>query len=297
MISLIICSRNKQISASLVDNLEKTVGLPFETISVDNSTNQYSIFQAYNIGASKAQYECLCFMHEDILFHTVGWGRIVTEELNDPHSGVIGVAGAIYKSEIESSWWMSNEEDFSFYHRYNLLQHFKSGIKKLEAKGGEKATDSASVVVLDGVWMCCRKQFWESHPFDEKTYNGFHFYDLDFSLTAFVNGFTNKVTYRVLLEHFSAGQMDRNWIIDSKRFHRKWEKMLPASTQPVLAGESEKINKGIIRNYLQTLHGNQQLAVGNWLKYWWKGFAMAPFNRDHFTLAWAYVKSKLKSIG
>lgn len=75
MISIIICSRNKNIDSELEQNILDTIGnIVYEVINIDNSTNNYSIFQAYNKGTQIAKYPYLCFMHEDILFHTADWG-------------------------------------------------------------------------------------------------------------------------------------------------------------------------------------------------------------------------------
>lgn len=75
MISIIICSKYSKINCELEQNIENTIGnMPFEIITINNSQNSYSIYQAYNKGIKEAKYPYLCFMHEDILFHTVNWG-------------------------------------------------------------------------------------------------------------------------------------------------------------------------------------------------------------------------------
>ena len=93
MINIIICSRHKEISSELRTNLQSTIGVDFELIVVDNSQNIYSIFQAYNEGVKRSCYPYLCFMHEDILFHTQDWGEKVMAHFEDTKVGLIGVAG------------------------------------------------------------------------------------------------------------------------------------------------------------------------------------------------------------
>ena len=181
MISIIVCSLGPILKESLLENIRETVGIPYELIPVDNSSGRYTIFEAYNYGASQAKYELLCFMHEDILFHTTGWGKIAAGKLGNKQVGVIGVAGSVYKSASPSPWWISDLEDQTAYQRFNLLQHFSTGIKRQHAGGADKDLWD-EVVVLDGVWLCCRRDIWLETPFDSQKYNGFHFYDLDFSL-------------------------------------------------------------------------------------------------------------------
>ncbi|MGB3132870.1 MAG: glycosyltransferase, partial [Saprospiraceae bacterium] len=74
MISIITCSRAKDISTELRKNIVQTIGIEHEIIVFDNSANKHSIFQAYNIGASRAKYEILCFVHDDLFYMTQDWG-------------------------------------------------------------------------------------------------------------------------------------------------------------------------------------------------------------------------------
>ena len=73
MISCIICSRRSDISAELKENIASTIGCEYELVAIDNSKKEYSIFSAYNEGVRRANGEILCFMHEDILYHTQGY--------------------------------------------------------------------------------------------------------------------------------------------------------------------------------------------------------------------------------
>jgi hypothetical protein len=69
MVSIIICSKYQQLDKQLLLNIQNTIGTAYEVVNIDNSQHQYSIFEAYNIGVSRAKGEYLCFMHEDVLFH------------------------------------------------------------------------------------------------------------------------------------------------------------------------------------------------------------------------------------
>ena len=56
MISIIICSRHPDISASLRENMEETIGVEFEIVTIDNSHGKYSISSAYNRGVERSLY-------------------------------------------------------------------------------------------------------------------------------------------------------------------------------------------------------------------------------------------------
>ena len=93
MISLIVCSRSKDISRKLRENVEKTIGVEFEWVVIDNSTGAHSIFKAYNLGSKRAKGDILCFMHDDILFLSNNWGKVVIDAFQMETLGLLGVIG------------------------------------------------------------------------------------------------------------------------------------------------------------------------------------------------------------
>ena len=105
MLSIIICTRNLAALAAVSQSVAATVGVEYEIVAVDNSAGHYSICAAYNEGAGRARYELLCFMHEDIRFHTIGWGSTVAEILADATVGVLGVTGGMYQLSAPAAWW------------------------------------------------------------------------------------------------------------------------------------------------------------------------------------------------
>ena len=106
MISIIICSRTKTITPVLLENIKNTVGANYELIVIDNSENNYSIFEAYNLGIKKSKSELLCFIHDDVLLHTNNWGTILIDIFNNNKNlGLLGVAGAKVKTKMPSPWW------------------------------------------------------------------------------------------------------------------------------------------------------------------------------------------------
>jgi hypothetical protein len=292
MISLIVCSLKPSLSEALVGNIRDTIGIPYEVICVDNSGGRYSIFEAYNFGASQAKYGLLCFMHEDILYHTPDWGKIVADKLLKKEVGVIGVAGAVFKSASPSPWWISTMEDQSAYYRLNILQHFSTGIQRQRSGADNGRWDE--VVVLDGVWLCCRKEIWAETRFDGQKYKGFHFYDLDFSFAVHTRGLRNFVSQEILLEHFSAGNTDKNWIRSAEVFHKKWRKTLPQSVGSLSAGEIRELELSAARNFLQILTANRYHDVRLWLKYWIRMAVHKPFGKETFWLALRYGRTYFK---
>ena len=226
MISIVICSARPALLDALRQNVEDTIGTPYEIIAIDNTDNRYGICAAYNAGGAKAQYPYICFMHEDISFATPNWGRLVIGLLSEKKTGLLGIAGGDAKSLIPSSWsscMISNE--------INIFQHYRSTGQAPEHRlvtGPPAPAAKKRVVALDGVWLCTRKEIFSQYKFDEVNFPGFHGYDIDYSLQL-VQKYELYVVFDILIHHFSEGKPDRTWMNSARRVSRKWRHALPLS--------------------------------------------------------------------
>ncbi|MDP3945574.1 MAG: glycosyltransferase [Lutibacter sp.] len=278
MISIIICSREKQIKSDLSENLKNTVGCDYELIVIDNSENNYSIFEAYNLGIEISKGEYLCFIHDDILFHTIGWGNIVNRLFNENKEyGLIGVAGATVKSKTPTGWWDCEEK----YKLINIIQHFPFKENQLQQIGFENFSLKEAVVV-DGVFLAL------SHDtkvrFDQNS-NGFHGYDLNIAFEMNLKGYKIGVTNEILLEHFSIGNPNLEWLISSNKIHKIYKKILPLTLNPKIKKSIEEHSLNAIINYCLKF-GKKEEA----LKYWLKLFLVNPFSKTHLILINRIIK-------
>ena len=226
MISIIICSRNKDIPSAQKENIERTIGTPFEWVIIDNSANQYNIFTAYNEGVARAKGDILCFMHDDILMHTTSWGEVIARQLTDTTIGVIGVAGSHFLSSAPLYWYA-----MPFTAQYNLTND--NGKQTLEEHGQCYHDDLADVAAVDGMCFFARRELFETVTFDNKTYSGFHAYDMDICLQVLACGWRVCVTRSILVEHFwsEASCSNRRYMkaLDDNMqlFAAKWASHLP----------------------------------------------------------------------
>jgi len=224
MISIIVCCRYNTITSELTKNILETIGIEHELIIIDNSKNKYSIFSAYNEGLHRAKFPYLCFMHDDILFHTQDWGQKVIEHFKNPKIGVIGVAGGHFIPKTPASWASTKCVSLNIIqnsYEKNITTH--NHFTKLEYSQGR----STDVVALDGVWICIPKTLFKTISFDEKTFNSFHFYDLDICFQARKAGYQAQVVNNILIEHFSWGNWDKTWYESANLFFNKWKDDLP----------------------------------------------------------------------
>ncbi len=225
MISIIICSRNPDISDKLKQNIAKTIGVEYELIVIDNSKNKYTIFSAYNEGVRRAQYPYLCFMHDDILYHTDNWGIKIIEHFKDEKIGLIGVIGGHYMPKCPASWWSTE------YRSGQILQG-NSSLIEYNAKFANHSRynnriNSISVAAVDGLWFCIPNELFKNISFDEHTYTGFHCYDADICLQVINQAKEVVVVYDILIEHFSAGFESYDFLEERIKWFNKWEKYLP----------------------------------------------------------------------
>lgn len=278
MVSIIICSRDKNSLQAVSENVRQTIGVAHEIIAIDNSDGKYGICQAYNLGARQSQYGILCFMHEDLLFHTLGWGQRVASLLADATIGVLGVAGGRYQPKVPAGYWGTGPD----YLCMNVLHSPPGGPSVLDLRNpvGEPLVEA---VVLDGLWLCSRREVWEQHPFDEQTFPKFHFYDMDYC-TAIFKHLRVCVVYDILIEHFSKGTLNSQWALAALDYQRKWAADLPLSivlpsevVRPLLDRQAaiDFINL-LLELRLPTAIIRQQLG---------KLLAMGPVNREVLGLA------------
>jgi Glycosyltransferase like family len=221
MISIVICHRSINLLEQFKRSLAETIGLEYELIVVDNSTGRYGICQAYNLGGKQAKYDLICFVHEDILFHTQNWGKLLLQHFNDPSVGAVGVAG----SKIFGKKWFTFGGNKGF-GKINILQHTPKG-KIVHLQKIDPNAKAGDVVSLDGVFIACRKSIFENILFDEVQLKNFHCYDMDFSLRVSQQSRV-QVAYDILIEHISTANYDARFFKEfDAHFMPKWKGQLP----------------------------------------------------------------------
>lgn len=283
MISLIICSRDTAMLASVSQSVAATIGVPYEIIAVDNSQRKYGICEAYNVGAVQAQYGLLCFMHEDLAFHTPDWGKVVAAVLQKPEAGVLGVAGGAYQPKAPAGWGGAGP-----YIGINVIHTSKGKTQRdcINPFGKELV----EIATLDGLWLCCRKQVWEEFKFDTTAFPGFHFYDVDFC-TRIAAKYTNYLTFEVLIEHFSHGTFDKVWMQNALSYFKQRSNYLPFGPQLLTRTEKNALNLITMQRFTLNIieaklpKKDVFFCIAECLK-------ISPLNRDNFYLMKRFLFTK-----
>ncbi|MFA5023422.1 MAG: glycosyltransferase family 2 protein [Patescibacteria group bacterium] len=188
-ISFVTCVNNiEQYNEYVIHSLYKNItNKKYEIVPIYNMNNQYSASQALNIGISKARGNVVVLCHQDVLFYEkwidMLFDRISEIEKTNKKWGVLGTAGI-------------NQNDDTI----GVVHNMKGKIQW-------QSTKSAKVYLsqtLDEHCMVIRKN--SGLKFDEKTFDGFHFYGADIALSALDKGMLN---YGILcpLVHESSGSL------------------------------------------------------------------------------------------
>jgi len=256
VLSIIICSKSPKLAGKLKQNIELTVGIPFECIFIDNSTCNYSIFSAYNEGIRRSQYPYLCFLHEDVAFQTADWGKNLCSHLMNPRVGLIGLCGSAYQSKVPASWSL-------YEYTAHIVQSDKRGkLRIFEPSDGYDDRHEKHIVALDGVFLAARRELFKHIAFDENTFDGFHAYELDLCLQSHILGYKNLAVNDILLIHFSKGRHNEDWVHNILLFVDKWEHYLPIeigdhSHERIAQRETTYMRKTFLKNLIRSGYSNQ----------------------------------------
>lgn len=242
MISIIICSTKQDIDTIIKENISNTIGVPYELIIINNSNNSYSIFSAYNEGIRRSQFPILCFIHEDIIFRSSNWGKLIYKSFETYKSlGMIGVIGATAIFEMSWGWWSAPKVG-------NIIQSDKKTRIKLTYNiCNDETPILKDAVICDGLFLAFPKNIFKTISFDDNTYVGFHGYDMDISMQVLASGYKIAIIDNILIEHYSWGNIGEEYIDACYKFYNKWKNVLPISCV------NEKTQEILQENYLKDI--------------------------------------------
>jgi GT2 family glycosyltransferase len=223
MISIITCSREPPSTYLHERNVRKTATGPIEYIRMDNRERRYGLCAAYNLGVQKARGDILVFVHEDAFFMESGWDAVLAKKFTDTTLGLVGIAGTQFLFPDPPGWVVAGRP-------------FIRGKVVHETHGGDRFhltvfswdESDVEVVAVDGLFFAIRRRLFDDIRFDEATFDGFHFYDLDICMQV---RRTHRciVTSEILITHRSGGAFDETWRKYAQRFTTKYKAELPVS--------------------------------------------------------------------
>ena len=235
-ISVIVCSRKEPADTLHERNVRKTAGaVSVEYVRIDNRDNRYSLSSAYNEGVRRAAGRIVVFIHDDVFFAEGDWGRKLVDKFSDPTVGLVGVAGTEYLFADNPGWVVAGRP---YIHGHVIHELDGGSVYNLTVFSWER--EDAEVVAVDGLFFAVRKELFGAISFDETTFDGFHFYDLDICMQVRK---THRciVTRDILVKHLSGGAFDDVWKRYAHRFIEKYRDCLPASCASTVPDTAHRI--------------------------------------------------------
>jgi hypothetical protein len=211
MISIVICSITPAKFEAVRRNLSSLLAdEPHEFIGIHDAR---SIAEGYNRGIRQSRGERIILCHDDIEVLASDFRIKLEQRLNA--FDLIGVAGS---TRVKGPAWVLAGPPYIFGH----VAHWLANERFYDVQvWGVPARVIPGIRVLDGVLLAGHRKVFESIPFDDQTFQGFHLYDLDFTLRASLAGFKLAVCNDLMLIHNSTGNWDQRWAEDGQRFVAK----------------------------------------------------------------------------
>lgn len=217
-VSIVTCSAELERTRVMEANFRRALG--DERLEVIVIRDARSLCEGYTRGLIDAQFDTVVFSHDDVeLLSDAPFTALQAAlEQND----VVGFVGATKVSGPAVSWaghphlhgWIAQPSPDGIAWDANIFS-LAGGI----LPGAQS---------LDGLLIAARRDAARRIGFDAATFDGFHFYDLDFSYRAHLAGLRVAITTDVTAIHASEGRFDGEWRRCADRFRGKF----PALDRP-----------------------------------------------------------------
>jgi hypothetical protein len=211
-VSIVVCSIRPDRLAAMERNYRDALGArEHEFIAIRDAL---SLCEGYNRGLAQARHGIVVFSHDDVALLSHSPFEAIERALagND----IVGFAGTT-KVGGPAVMWSGHPYLRGFVAMPASDPHAcKAALYSLECgtMGGMQA--------LDGFCFAARREAALAVGFDAATFDGFHFYDLDFTYRAGVLGLRLAVTTDVVALHMSEGNFAEDWKRYAQRFGEKF---------------------------------------------------------------------------
>lgn len=231
--SVIACTANALKFAQINACYEALLaGVPHEIIGIHDAT---SLAGGYNRALRRARGDILIFSHDDILVLDPDFARKISRRMQD--FDILGFAGT--RRLTSEFWWPAGIPYVSGAIANPLHTENAQPIFLLSIWNTDPWPVVDNIQAIDGLCMIARREAAEEIGFDEKTFDGFHLYDLDFSFSAYLAGKKLGVCCDIPVIHASLGNFDEVHARYGRLFIEKFSEVLrPAPDNSSSGGSS-----------------------------------------------------------
>lgn len=210
-ISVVICSvdadKFQRVSALYRRLL---AGLTHQVVGIHDAR---SLCEAYNRALRDVRGDVVVFSHDDVDILAPDFAARLVDALAT--FDVVGVAGATRAAGPAWSW-------AGHPHVHGWITHRSAATGDWLVSISSPWPVVGDAQVLDGVLLAGWRRVFEAVRFDAATFDGFHFYDVDFTLRAARAGWRIGICAELLLVHESEGRFDADWNRFADRFRAKY---------------------------------------------------------------------------
>lgn len=208
----VICSIDEARFAAVSRSLGQRFGaIDHEIIRIPDAA---SLAEGYTRGLARTRADAVVFCHDDIDLLAPDAAARLAGHLTT--HDVVGVAGSTRATGPAFSWtghptihgWVTHRIDGAGDFEPSFLSLAHPAVRGIE--------------VLDGVFIACRRDAAVATGFDAAIFDGFHGYDIDFSLRASLAGRSVAVACDLALVHHSKGRYDAAWQRYAERLRAKF---------------------------------------------------------------------------
>lgn len=207
-VTVIVCSIDAFKSQRIVESYERAfAGVTHDIVLLRDAR---SLAEAYNRGIALTRSDIVILSHDDIDLPSPSFAaRLLAHLAEFDAVGVVGstrIAGPtpLWAGHPHLRGWIAHRSE----------DGLRPGVLHADPC-------APGIAVLDGVLLAARRRVLEGVPFDEQTFDGFHGYDLDWSVRAAHRGYRLAAAGDLGVIHASRGRYDTAWETYAHRFCAK----------------------------------------------------------------------------
>ena len=221
-ISVVICSITPdKFDAVCARYRTLLAGVPHEIIGIHDAQ---SLCEGYNRGIRRASGDVIVLSHDDVAIVNPDFApRLLAHLSSYDLVGVAGTTRLMSGNWIDAGWPHLHGQIASQIHQPGKLVVTAYQVRGASVPGAQ---------ALDGAFMALRREAFERVQFDERTFDGWHLYDLDFAFSAHLAGLSVAVCNDLCLIHDSIGAYHDRWDHYARRFVQKHGERLAKGDKP-----------------------------------------------------------------
>jgi tetratricopeptide (TPR) repeat protein len=194
------CERSTALYRQLFEHF------PHEIVAIRNAR---SLAEAYNTAAAASRADCVLMSHDDVDVLAPDFAPRLVRLLAE--FDAVGVAGST-RMDGPAVGWSGHP------HLRGWITHRAPGEAAWRVDVLDPRPVAGGLAILDGVLLAARREVLTAVPFDARTFDGFHLYDLDWSFRVRQAGLRLGVAGDLLLVHASRGHYGVAWQRYASRF-------------------------------------------------------------------------------